>query len=62
MAQKDVLNAKEYVKELRNTYWEGYSAGYDAAIENLRHSVGSACVSARVMKKMTMKKEQEEIE
>lgn len=56
MAEKDFLSAKEYVKELRETYWEGYESGYNAAIENLRHSIGTACVSASVLKKMTIEK------
>lgn len=54
MAQKDSFDAKEYVKELKETYWQGYSAGYDAAIKNLRHSIGTACVSASTLKQMTM--------
>lgn len=57
MAQKDFLTVKEYVKELRETYWEGYSAGYDAAIANLRHSIGTACVSASTLKQMTIEHE-----
>ena len=55
MARKDSFDAKEYVKQLRETYWEGYSNGYDAAIENLRRSIGTACVDAAVLKQMTMK-------
>lgn len=56
MKEKDYMNAKEFIKEIRESYWEGYSDGYDAAIENLRKSIGSACVSAKLLKNMTMEK------
>lgn len=62
MAQKDSFDAKKYVKELRETYWEGYSAGYDAAIANLRRSIGTACISASTLKQMTMERENEKEE
>lgn len=60
MAKKDSFDAKEYVKQLRETYWEGYSNGYDAAIENLRRSIGAACVDATVLKQMTMEREKKQ--
>lgn len=62
MAQKDSFDAKQYVKELRETYWEGYSAGYDAAIENLRHSIGTSCVSASTLKQITIEHEKKKEE